>query len=277
MNKFGGNWTEKKLDSLKQYVLAYEKVMQNQKFKLLYIDAFAGSGYRDENAGEDEGHIRKFQKGSPLIILEHTQRFDKYIFIEKDPNIFQQLQQIKDKFPTKKLIFHNEDANICIKELCKTMDWINHRAVLFLDPFAMEVEWDVIKAISQTHAIDLWILFPAMAVNRLLYRDGQIPEKLCKKLNKTLGSSQWKEAFYQEKQQLSLFTKKTEKEKTAKFEDIKKYYLEHLKTVFPGVASEPLPLKNSRNSILFYLYFAVSNPKGKNIALRISQHVLEQE
>ena len=275
MNKFGGKWTEKKLDSLKQYVLAYEKVMQNQKFKLLYIDAFAGSGYREEK--EDEGHIRNFQKGSPLIILENTQRFDKYIFIEKDPNIFQKLQQIKDQFPTKNLIFYNEDANLYVKKLCKTIDWTNHRAVLFLDPFAMEVEWDVIKTISQTHAIDLWILFPAMAVNRLLYRDGKIPEKLCKKLNKILGSSQWKEAFYQEKQQLSLFTKKTEKEKTACFEDIKKYYLEHLKTILPGVASNPLPLRNSKDSILFYLYFAVSNPKGKNIALRIARHILGKE
>ena len=274
MKKFGGNWTEKKLNSLKKYVLAYEKVMKKQSFKLLYIDAFAGSGYREP---KEEGYIKKFQKGSPLIILENTQIFDKYIFIEKDLNIFQNLKQIKAQFPSKNLIFKNEDANICIKKLCKKINWTNHRAVLFLDPFAMEVEWDVIKSISQTQAIDLWILFPAMAVNRLLYRDGKIPEKLCKKLDKTLGSSKWKKVFYQEKKQLSLFTKKTEREKISHFEDIKTHYLDHLKTAFPGVADNPLPLINSKGSILFYLYFAVSNPNGKNIALRISQHILGKE
>ena len=275
MKKFGGSWTNKKLDSLKQYVLAYEKVMENQKFKLLYIDAFAGSGYR--KVKKDESPIGDFQKGSPLIILENTQRFDEYIFIEKDPDIFQTLKQIEDQFSSKNLTFENEDANVCIKKLCETTNWTNHRAVLFLDPFAMEVEWDIIKAIAQTQAIDLWILFPAMAVNRLLCRDGKIPEKLCKKLDKTLGTAEWREAFYQEKQQLSLFDKNSEIEKVASFEDIKRFYLDRLKTVFPGVTYNPLPLKNSKGSILFYLYFAVSNPRGKSIALNISQHILGRE
>ena len=64
-NKFGGNWTKKKLDCLKQYVVAYEKVMKNQPFKLFYIDAFAGSGYRTIN--KDEQSIGNFLKGSPPL------------------------------------------------------------------------------------------------------------------------------------------------------------------------------------------------------------------
>ena len=275
MKTFGGGWTERKLDSLKQYVLAYEKVMKNQNFKLLYIDAFSGSGYR--RTEKEAGHIRDFQKGSPLIVLENTQRFNKYIFIEKDRGIFQNLKQIERKFPLKNMIFKNEDANIYIKSLCKTTNWANHRAVLFMDPFAMEVEWDAMEAIAQTQAVDLWILFPAMAVNRLLYKDGKIPEKLCEKLDKTLGTTKWKEVFYQEKQQLSLFDKNSEIEKAASFEEIKRFYLERLNEAFPGAACNPLPLRNSKNSILFYLFFVVSNPRGKNIALRISQHILGRE
>ena len=272
MKAFGGSWTEQKLDSLKQYVFAYEKVMKNQKFKLLYIDAFAGSGYREMERGE--GRIREFQKGSPLIILENTQRFNEYIFIEKDPDIFQKLKKIESQFSSKKLIFKNEDANSCIKKLCKTTNWTNHRAVLFLDPFAMEVEWSAIEAIAKTQAVDLWILFPAMAVNRHLCRDGKIPEHLCKKLDKSLGTVKWREDFYQENPQLSLFDKNPEIEKIASFESIKRFYLKRLKTVFQGVADNPLPLKNSKNSILFYLFFAVGNPRGKKIALDISQHIL---
>ena len=272
---FGGEWTKQKLDSLKQYVLAYEKVMKHQRFKLLYIDAFAGSGYREMEPAA--GHISNFQKGSPLIMLENTQRFNEYIFIEKDPDIFQKLKQIKRQFPSKNSIFENKDANAYIKKLCKTTNWTNHRAVLFLDPFAMEVEWDTIKAIAETQAVDLWILFPAMAVNRLLYKDGKIPEKLCEKLDKTLGTSEWRGVFYQKKQQLSLFAKDPEIEKIASFESIKRFYLKRLKTVFQGAADNPLPLRNSKNSILFYLYFAVGNPRGKNIALDISQHILGRE
>ena len=129
---------------------------------------------------------------------------------------------------------------------------------------------------ANTKAIDLWILFPAMAVNRLLQKSKKIPESLCKQLNKVFGSTDWEQAFYQESQQLGLFDKNRELEKTASFESIKRYYLEKLQSIFAGVATNPLPLVNSRNSVLFYLYFAVSNPGGKNIASNIAQHILGQ-
>lgn len=46
------------------------------------------------------------------------------------------------------------------------------RAVVFLDPFGMQVEWRTIERIGQTKAIDLWILFPlGVAVNRFLTKD----------------------------------------------------------------------------------------------------------
>lgn len=43
-NEFGGQWTAIKLNVLQQYLNAYLKVMKNQPFNLVYIDAFAGSG-----------------------------------------------------------------------------------------------------------------------------------------------------------------------------------------------------------------------------------------
>ena len=43
---------------------------------------------------------------------------------------------------------------------------------MFLDPYGTQVSWDTIKLIADTRAIDLWILFPIGAVNRLMNRDG---------------------------------------------------------------------------------------------------------
>ena len=41
----------------------------------------------------------------------------------------------------------------------------------------MQVQWDTMKAIAETKAIDLWILFPlGVAVNRLLKKDGNIED-----------------------------------------------------------------------------------------------------
>ena len=44
LQKFGGNWTEEKLNIFTSYLDAYLTALQNQKFKKIYIDAFAGTG-----------------------------------------------------------------------------------------------------------------------------------------------------------------------------------------------------------------------------------------
>lgn len=270
-------WTEQKLDCLEQYLEAYEKVMKNQNFKLLYIDAFAGSGYRTIKNEETSIGIGNFLKGSPRIALEKTNIFGKYIFIEKDKETFNKLKKLEDDFPEKNIDFQNTDANEYIKIICNDINWKNNRAVLFLDPFAMEVNWETLKIIAKTDGIDAWILFPAMAVNRLLPRSGNILSPHENKLNMLFGSNIW-EQCYKEKEQLELFNNDKQLEKSADFEEIKSLYLQRLKEIFAGVAYNPLPLLNSKNSILFYLFFVVSNPdrKAQRIALRIAQYILSK-
>ena len=43
---FGGDWTERKLNILAGYLKAYNIALKNQPFIRVYIDAFAGTGYR---------------------------------------------------------------------------------------------------------------------------------------------------------------------------------------------------------------------------------------
>lgn len=194
--------------------------------------------------------------------------------MKKKIEIFQKLKKLERDFPSKAISCQNADANTYIKDLCKKIKWKNHRAVLFLDPFAMEVHWTALEAIAETKAIDIWILFPAMAVNRLLFKTKEIPSNMKKKLDMLFGTKKWKNNFYRESSQLQLFSNDNELEKIANFEGIKSFYLERLRTIFEGVADNPLPLKNLTGSTLFYLFFAVSNPRGKQPALRIAQHIL---
>ena len=44
---FGGDWTSAKLQVLAAYLKSYTTALKNQPFTTGYIDAFAGSGYRD--------------------------------------------------------------------------------------------------------------------------------------------------------------------------------------------------------------------------------------
>jgi hypothetical protein len=47
--EWGGNWTEKKLNDFAKYVTAYLTIMKNQQqWKTIYFDGFAGSGNRKE-------------------------------------------------------------------------------------------------------------------------------------------------------------------------------------------------------------------------------------
>ncbi|MGI9165743.1 MAG: hypothetical protein ACR2G5_05060 [Pyrinomonadaceae bacterium] len=43
---FGGEWTSEKLKRVRKYLVAYATIMNKQKFRYAYIDAFAGTGYR---------------------------------------------------------------------------------------------------------------------------------------------------------------------------------------------------------------------------------------
>jgi three-Cys-motif partner protein len=54
LQQFGGNWTDEKLDRLRQYLTAYQQALKAGPFTRYYIDAFAGTGYNTlKSAPED--------------------------------------------------------------------------------------------------------------------------------------------------------------------------------------------------------------------------------
>lgn len=108
-------------------------------------------------------------------------------------------------------------------------------------------------------------------MNRLLRRDGQIEESWRIRLDSLFGTTQWFDLFYQTT--IDLFGQESTK-KIANFEVIGQFYNERLKTAFPGVASNPRSLYNSRGNPLYLLCFAASNPKGVRLALKIAQYIL---
>ena len=141
---------------------------------------------------------QRFLQGSARVALECDPPFHKYIFIEKNEEKLAELQiNLSREFPKKEklIIFIRGDANTVIQDLCEK-DWRLHRAVLFLDPFGMQVTWTTMEAVAKTKAMDLWILFPlGVAVNRLLTKDGNINEKWKRKLDEIFGSEGWYNKF----------------------------------------------------------------------------------
>jgi three-Cys-motif partner protein len=289
--QFGGRWTQQKLDLLRKYLSAYTTILskQSQKFPLrfAYIDAFAGTGYRElKETGSSTNLLlpelaglepQQFLQGSARIALECVPAFHRYVFIEKDAAKIAELEaNLRRDFPEKEkqIIFHHGDANTVIQDLCEK-NWKLHRAVLFLDPFGMQVAWPTIEAIAGTRAIDLWILFPlGVAVNRLLTRDGQISEPWRRRLDEIFGADDWYKEFYRTTTTLTLFGEVAQTEKLASTPVIMDYFVRRLKSVFPHVAENPLPLYNSKHSPLYVLFFAAGHPKAGKTAVKIAQNIL---
>lgn len=286
-----GNWTSRKLDVVARYLSSYTTALKNTPFEKLYVDAFAGTGYRTMIPDEKDSHVeldlalpelaepepQELLQGSARRALATEPRFDRYLFIERSARRCRELEKLKIELPeladTVEIL--QGDANEKLQNLCG-VDWRSRRAVLFLDPYGMQVDWHTIEAIAATKAIDLWLLFPlGIGVNRLLKRTGDIPLPWRDRLDRLLGTTDWYDEFYRVEAAPDLFDGDVEHVVKASTSTIGRYFNQRLASVFAGVASEPGVLRNSRNNPLFLLCFAVGNTRGREIALRIANHLLK--
>jgi three-Cys-motif partner protein len=277
---FGGGWTQQKLRVLSKYLKAYRKIFDKNEraryFSVSYVDAFAGTGVipRPEIQGafaelvpSMEQAEEEFRKGSVRRALEVEPPFHRYLFIEKSRTKCDELLTLRDEFPDRKIDVVNDDANAALLKWCVGLNTRQERAVVFLDPFGASVEWNVIEAIARTNAVDLWILFPYGAVNRMLTRDRKPSLSWSNKLTRIFGTGGWEEEFYQSEQMTSILNPDEEIElvhKTADRISIVHFFAERLRTVFPEVARPGL-LFNSKG-LLFVLFFAASSRTGAKIA-----------
>ena len=203
-HRFGGEWTRQKLEVLEKYLAAYTLALKNQTFRTAYIDAFAGTGYRADAGSDAEleqpmfpdlaaDEPQELLDGSARIALRLERAFSKYIFIERSPARCAQLEKLRGEFPGRAsdIEIVQGDANDEIRTLC-AKDWRRHRAVMFLDPYGMQVEWSTVEAIAHTQAVDLWLLFPlGIGINRLLPKSGEIPEPWRRRIELFLGTDDW--------------------------------------------------------------------------------------
>lgn len=160
--KFGGKWTEQKLDMFTGYLNAYLTALQNQKFKKIYIDAFAGTGKIETRDGSQT------LIGSARRALAADLKFDLYFFVEKESEKADKLRaMVAQEFPAlqNRVTVYPGDANEKLDVIIRKFDWRYYRGLLFLDPFATSVNWETLEKIARTESIDVWYLFHYMHWN----------------------------------------------------------------------------------------------------------------
>jgi three-Cys-motif partner protein len=167
IRNWGGPWTEEKLDTFEKYVLAYLTIMNAYRdkygWKITYFDGFAGSGERttldeeyavtanlfgeddvtkadlDVYTGAAERVVRLEQKG--------VRSFDRYCFVEKNDKSRAALIERLDRYPTSgnKEYFQGDTNDILEKFAINLSFDSKHKALIFLDPFGMQLKWETIK------------------------------------------------------------------------------------------------------------------------------------
>lgn len=201
------------------------------------------------------------------------------MFVEASSEYAAELSSLPADYPhlADRIQILHADANVFLRQWSRSLHRLD-RAVVFLDPYGMAVEWSTVEALAATKKVDLWVLFPlGVAINRLLTRKQPPRDTWAAALTRFFGTEDWKTAFYKPNPQPSLFgDESTSLTKEADFDSIGGYFIRRLQSVFEGVAPNSLALRNSRNSPLFLLCFAVGNPVGKETAIRIANHILRR-
>lgn len=214
-------------------------------------------------------------EGISALALETTPPFDRYVFIESDPERCAQLENLRTEFPTDNITIIRGDANQVIQDLCKNKNWQSHRAMLFLDPYGFRSMADdrSDRVNEGDRPMVLWPL--AMGVNRMLTKSGDIPPSWRQSLDRLLGRTDWYDAFYRVEVYRPVWNRSRARREGHRRDDCR-YLNDRLRTVFPTVADNPRVLRNSRGKPLYLLCFATgANEKGARVALRIASHILK--
>jgi len=286
-HEFGGQHTELKLSIVEKYLKAYTTALTGKFDELWYIDAFAGTGSRtvkhDEVPagvfGPGEPERIEQRRGSARIAIDVKPNFDFIVFIEAKPSHVAALHDLAANHPNRRITVVKNDANNALKELVDANTWRSTRAVLFLDPYGMEVEWSTLEKVAATKAIDVWFLFPLSGLYRQATRQlTDIDQHKRAALNRMFGSDEWEEELYPKAFREDLFegTSEQPRQRIANVAGLESYVKARLEKIFSKVL-KPMPLPPNKRPQLFSLFLCISNndPKAIGLATRIGNHILK--
>jgi three-Cys-motif partner protein len=288
-----GPWARDKLHRLEKYLSAYTTIMKEQRWcqGYYYIDAFAGPGSHTVRAtefdnrqfaqtalleaaefGTEQKEQQQFLAGSPRVALAIPHPFTSYVFVERSTERVASLEKLKEDYgETRKILIRNQECTKYLEErVAKNpkVDWKTNRAVVFLDPFGMQVGWPTIEVLAATGAIEIFLNFPVgMAIQRLLKkRPEEYTDAQRRKLDDYFGASGWFDVLYKKTQ--TLFDDDSQEKVNASGQALLKWYRDRLQVLFKHVSKAAL-IRNTRRGHLYYLLLASNKQTGVKIANEI--------
>ena len=253
-----GSWSEIKLEIIKKYAAAYSMILTRQHgLHHVYIDAFAGAGVHvARSTGE-------FMPGSPLNALLVQPPFKEYFLIDLAPDRIASLREIVGDRADVHLL--PGDCNtLLLEEVFPRVRYQDYRRGLcLLDPYGLDLDWRVMATAGGMGSLEMFLNFPVLDMNRnVLWRapDGVDPANLAR-MTRFWGDDSWRRVMYSTTGNLYGW-----EEKSGDNDTIARAFQKRLQDAagFKHVP-EPLPMRNSRGNVIYYLFFASPNPTGDRI------------
>jgi len=202
--------------------------------------------------------------GSPQIALDINPPFKEYFFIDIDGDKVVELKRIV-LGRTEAYVLQGDCNYSLIKEIFPKVKFEDYRRGLcLLDPYGLDLNWEVIQVAGQMKSIDMFLNFPVMDMNRnVLWRDptGVDPADV-KRMNIFWGDSSWNKVAYRPARDLFGQTVGIKESNNT----IASAFRKRLQEVagFKHV-SKPLPMRNSEGATIYYLFFASQQQVADNI------------
>jgi three-Cys-motif partner protein len=256
-----GYWSEVKLEIIQEYASAYSSILAAQKQPSLhhvYIEGFAGAGVHLSKTSNE------FVPGSPLNALNVRPPFRGYHLIDIKPKRIAHLKSlIGDRSDV--FLYRGDCNKILLEKVFPKVKFEKYqRGLCILDPYGMDLDWKVILAAGQSRALEIFLNFPVMGINRnALRRDPESVSSIQKdRMTTVWGDEHWPKIAYGE----DLFGNPDKQSN----ETIAEAFRKRLKDV-AGFARvpKPIPMRNSKGAIVYYLYFASQKDTAEHIVLDI--------
>ena len=254
-----GYWSELKLEIVGKYGSAYTTAFKNTRLKKYYIDGFSGAGVHLSKATATQ------VEGSPSRALKISPPFDGFYFIDLDEEKTSYLQSICGN--RSDVHIHTGDSTEYLtKELLPQIQYKNYkRALCLLDPYGLHLNWEVMYQAGQSKAIDMFLNFPVMDMNRnAIWKNPEnVPQDGIERMKKYWGDESWKQAAYAESPQRNFFGPEIVKQGNP--EIVAAFRQRLIKLAGFKFVPEPLPMRNSTNAVVYYLFFASQKPVAERI------------
>jgi three-Cys-motif partner protein len=252
-----GYWSEIKLAILEEYAQPYNRILRSHNLNPIYIDGFAGAGHHLAKGSD------RLIEGSPTRALGVEPPFHSFHFVDLDASRATQLKKLYSE-QSNVFVYQGDCNKVLADQVFPKIRYADRqRALCILDPYGLHLNWETILLAGKSRTIEIFLNFPDMDMNRNVFwrNHDRVSPSHQERMTNFWGDDSWKSAAYETTQ--GLFGEMQERTSN---NDVAEAFRTRLKEVagFQYVP-KPMPMRNSRGAIVYYLFFAAQERTADKI------------